>query len=124
MIFGLWMAAQARRSRSKINSPDRHWLSAPFFQTLALTLVNPLGVVVFMGFVVQLPAAPSLSAVVFLCLCVFAGSLLVQLGLAVSGSLVARLTEHTGWLRALNFASGVGVATFGVVGLLPLLQSA
>ena len=50
---------------------------------------------------------------------VFAGSLLVQLGLAVGGSLLARLTQRGGWLRALNLASGLGVAAFGVVGLVP-----
>ena len=116
VIFGLWMAAQALRSRRVSGSDDR-LLSAPFLQTFALTIVNPLGVVAFMSLAVQLPAVSSLTIAAFLCLCVFAGSLLVQLGLAIGGSFLARLTHRGGWLRALNVVSGLGVAAFGVVGL-------
>jgi hypothetical protein len=72
-----------------------------------------------MSLAVQLPAVPSLRVMALLILCVFAGSLVVQLCLAAGGALAASLTAHTAWLRVLNFASGIGVATFGVVGLLP-----
>jgi threonine/homoserine/homoserine lactone efflux protein len=119
VILGVWMAAQAWRSRSAGRSSGKRWLRAPFLQTFALTIVNPLGVIAFMSLAVQVPVVTSLAAMAFLCFCVFAGSLLVQLGLAVGGSLLARLTQHGGWLRALNLASGLGVAAFGVVGLVP-----
>jgi threonine/homoserine/homoserine lactone efflux protein len=124
IVFGAWMAAQAWRPGGETGSSNSRWLRAPFLQTFVLTIVNPLGVIAFMSLAVQLPAVASVTAMAGLCLCVFAGSLLVQLALAFGGSLLARLTDHTGWLRALNLASGVGVAAFGVVGLLPLLQSA
>ena len=119
VILGLWMAAQAWRLRSASGPSDNRWLKAPFLQTLALTIVNPIGVVAFMSLAVQLPVVSSLAVMAFLCLCVFTGSLLVQLALAVGGSLLARLTQRGGWLRALNLASGLGVAAFGVVGLVP-----
>ena len=119
VILGLWLAAQAWRWRSPGGSSDKRWVRAPFFQTFAVAIVNPLGVVAFMSLAVQVPVVSSLAVMAFLCGCVFAGSLLVQLGLAVGGSLLARLTQRGGWLRALNLASGLGVAAFGVVGLVP-----
>jgi threonine/homoserine/homoserine lactone efflux protein len=117
VIFGLWMASQAMRSRDVARTPTKHVLSAPFLQTFALTIVNPLGVILFMGLAVQFPAASSLAVVAFLCLCVFAGSLVVQVGLAFGGSLLTRLTRDPRWLAALNLVSGLGVAAFGVAGL-------
>jgi threonine/homoserine/homoserine lactone efflux protein len=119
IILGIWLAVQAWRLRSGSASADRRWLSAPFFQAFALTIVNPLGVLAFMSLAVQLPAASSLAVMAFLCVCVFAGSLLVQLGLAVGGSLLARVAQHGSWLRVLNLASALGVTGFGVVGLVP-----
>lgn len=122
VALGLWMAAQARRSGDAARSSGKRWLSAPFLQTFGLTIVNPLGVVAFMSLAVQLPVASSVVVMAFLCLCVFAGSLLVQLGLAFGGSLLARLTEDSRWLRALNLVSGLGVAAFGVVGFFAWLN--
>lgn len=118
--FGCWMIARALGEPSAAGS-NRRALAAPFVQTFALTIVNPLGIVVFMGLAIQLPAAPSLAAAVLLSSCVFAGSLVVQVALALFGALVGRVGARTGWLRALNLASGAGVVAFGVVGLLPLL---
>ncbi len=123
VAFGVWMASRALRYGGAERESRPRWLSAPFFQTLGLTLMNPLGIVIFMGLAVQLPSAASPASIALLSSSVFAGSLVVQLALAVGGALIARLTEHTGWLRALNLASGIGVATFGAVGLLPLWQS-
>jgi threonine/homoserine/homoserine lactone efflux protein len=116
VVLGLWMAARAWRLRGGSGASGDRWLRAPFLQTFALTMVNPLGVVAFMSLAVQLPVVSSLSVMAFLCVCVFAGSLLVQLALAVGGSLLAGLTQRGGWLRALNLTSGLGVAAFGVVG--------
>jgi threonine/homoserine/homoserine lactone efflux protein len=94
------------------------WIKrAPFLQTLALTIVNPLGIVAFAGLALQLPATSSIPVATWLCLCVFLGSLLVQLALALGGTLIGRLPAHAKWLPALNLLSGLGVALFGVVGL-------
>ena len=64
VVFGLWMAAQAWRVRRGSGS-DKRWLSAPFFQTFALTIVNPLGAIAFMSLAIQLPAVSSLTIVAF-----------------------------------------------------------
>jgi threonine/homoserine/homoserine lactone efflux protein len=118
IAFGLWMVARALRSGDASGTPAGPWLRAPFLQTFALTIVNPLGIIVFLGLAVQLPGSPSLMVAAGLSLCVFAGSLWVQLALALAGALVRGLARHGAWLRVLNILSGGGVATFGVVGLL------
>lgn len=118
VTLGLWMATRAWRLRGESRSSAKRSLSAPFLQTFALTIVNPLGVIAFMSLAVQLPAGSSLTVMALLSLFVFAGSLLVQIGLAFGGFLLARLTERTVFLTALNIASGVGVALFGFAGLL------
>jgi threonine/homoserine/homoserine lactone efflux protein len=118
LTLGVWMATQAWRRHGERGSSAKRLLRAPFLQTFALTIVNPLGVIAFLSLAVQLPAVPSLIEMAILSLFVFAGSLLVQVTLAVGGVLLARLAQHTGCLRVLNVASGVGVALFGVAGLL------
>jgi threonine/homoserine/homoserine lactone efflux protein len=117
VIFGLSMVWQALRRRDGEGASAKHVLSAPFLQTFALTIVNPLGVILFMGLAVQFPAVSSFAAIAFLCLCVFAGSLLVQVCLALGGSMLARLSRDARWLTALNILSGLGVAAFGIAGL-------
>ena len=118
VAFGLWMVGRAVRPADASRAPAGPALPAPFLQTFVLTIVNPLGIIVFMGLAVQLPGRPSLIAAAGLCVCVFAGSLLVQLALALGGSIVRGMARHGAWLRALNVLSGAGVAAFGVVGLL------
>jgi threonine/homoserine/homoserine lactone efflux protein len=117
VIFGLWMALQALRSRVRPGASASRALGGPFVQTFALTIVNPLGVILFMSLAVQLPAVSSWTAVAALCVCVFAGSLVVQAGLALGGSLLARLSDDGRWLRTLNLLSGLGITAFGVAGL-------
>jgi threonine/homoserine/homoserine lactone efflux protein len=119
VAFGLWMVVRALRLSDASGTLNGRWLRAPFLQTFALTIVNPLSIIAFMGLAVQLPGSPSLIAATTLCLCIFAGSLLVQLGLALAGSGVRRLTDQATWLRTLNILSGLGVAAFGVAGLRP-----
>ena len=117
LLLGLWMAAQALRPRNGARLSGERLLSAPFLQTFGLTIANPLGIILFAGLAVQLPVASSWRAMTFLCACVFAGSLVVQVGLAFGGSLLAKLAEDSRWLTAINLVSGLGVAAFGAVGL-------
>lgn len=85
--------------------------------TFLLTLVNPLTLVVFAGFVPQLPVAGSLAMALLLASGVFAGSLMIQLLLAVSGRLLGATLPGRGWRLSINLAGATGVLAFGLVGL-------
>jgi len=82
-----------------------------------LTMVNPMTLVVFAGFVPQLPVAGSCRVAIWLALALFAGSLLVQLALAVAGSALGVALPGRRWQRAIHLASAAGILAFGLAGL-------
>lgn len=85
--------------------------------TFLLTMVNPMTLVVFAGFVPQLPLAGSFQNAAWLALALFAGSLLVQLALAAAGAALGAALPGASWRRAINLAAGAGILAFGVAGL-------
>jgi threonine/homoserine/homoserine lactone efflux protein len=91
----------------------------PFLTTLLLTVVNPLTVLVFVGFAGQLPLGGSLRAAVVLALAVFAGSLMVQTVFALGGAALARVLSNSRWQRLLNGLSGLAIVAFGIHGAWP-----
>ena len=93
-------------------SPARGLLS-----TFVLTLMNPMTVVMFAGFVPQLPLAGSLATAAWLATSLFAGSLAIQLAFAVSGRLLGAALPGRGWRRSINLAGAAGILVFGVAGL-------
>ena len=92
--------------------------SGALLSTFLLTLVNPMTIVIFAGFVPQLPLAGSLPTAAWLAAGLFAGSLAVQLALAISGRLLGAALPGRGWRRSINLAGGAGIFAFGVAGLL------
>ena len=106
--FGAGMAhatAAGRRARALLS-------------TFLLTLVNPMTLVIFAGFVPQLPLAGSLVTAALLAFGLCAGSLAVQLALAISGWLLGAALPGRGWRRSINLAGATGILVFGVAGLL------
>lgn len=91
----------------------------PFLTTLVLTIVNPLTLIVFSSFVMQLNA-PTISDAAIIVVSIFVGSLVVQLALGLGGAGLSRVLNNPNAIRLLNIASGGGIALFGVVGLLSL----
>lgn len=91
--------------------------AAALWPTFLLTLVNPLTIVVFAGFVPQLPLAGSAGNAAALALALFLGSLTVQLALAAAGAALGAALPSPGWRRALGAASALGVLGFGIAGL-------
>ena len=117
---GLWLAASAARpSRTPERSQkhaDRN--RAGFWVTLLLTLANPLTLAIFLGFAGQLSLGGDSRTAVFLSLCVFAGSLLVQMIFAILGGSLGKWVTDRRAIRVLNFISAVAIIAFGARGLL------
>jgi threonine/homoserine/homoserine lactone efflux protein len=86
--------------------------------TLLLTLANPLTLAIFLGFAGQLSLDGDSRTAVFLSLCVFAGSLLVQMIFAILGGSLGKWVTDRRAIRVLNFISAVAIIAFGVRGLL------
>lgn len=91
--------------------------AAALWPTFLLTLVNPLTIVVFAGFVPQLPLAGSAGNAAALALALFLGSLAVQLAIAAAGAALGAALPSPGWRRALGAASALGILGFGIAGL-------
>lgn len=91
--------------------------SAALWPTFLLTLVNPMTIVVFAGFVPQLPVAGSPALAAWLAFALFAGSLAVQLAIAAAGAAMGAVLPGPGWRRAINAASSAGILAFGIAGL-------
>ena len=126
VAFGLWMVYGAlRRPNGAVaagdpddGAPSRAPAAgSPLFTTYALTIVNPMTVIAFLGFAPQLPLAGSAWRAAAYAFCLFAGSVCVQLLLALGGAGLGRLVKDRRWIRALNAASGLGIAAFGIAGL-------
>jgi threonine/homoserine/homoserine lactone efflux protein len=109
--FLLWGAFRSGPAAERTPQRDR-----PFLTTLALTIINPLTLIVFASFVMQ-SERHATSDVVGVVLGIFLGSLVVQLALAFGGAGLG-LFARPGAIRLLNVASGAGIALFGLVGLL------
>ncbi len=82
-----------------------------------LTLVNPMTIVVFAGFVPQLPLAGSLPVAAWLAFALGIGSLAVATAVAGAGALLGAALPGAGWRRAISAASAVGILAFGIAGL-------
>lgn len=91
--------------------------AASVWPTFLLTLVNPMTIVVFAGFVPQLPIAGAPQAAAWLAFALFLGSVAVQLAIAAAGAAAGALLPSAGWRRAIGAASATGILAFGVAGL-------
>lgn len=114
--LGAWMVRRA--AREDYSSGKTPAVRRPLLGTFALTVVNPLTILVFFGFLPHLPADPDFSQVVLASGSLFAGSLFIQTVFALGGAALGRLVSDPRWIRRLNLASGMGIVAFGVAGLL------
>ncbi len=110
-LYLLWGAFRTSGGAEKTPQRER-----PFLTTLALTLVNPLTLIVFASFVMQRDARAASDAL-GLVAGIFLGSLTVQLALAFGGTGLGWIFSNPRTIQALNVLSGAGIAAFGVVGL-------
>lgn len=116
--FGLWMLRGALvGGEAAARRPPPAMARHPLLATFALTVVNPLTVLLFLGFTAHLPPSPGPGTVALATLAVFAGSAVVQAAFALGGAGLGRLLRDGPWVRRLNIASALGVTLFGVAGL-------
>jgi len=114
---GLYLLRSALRSPGASERTPQS--ERPFLTTLALTIVNPLTLIVFASFVMQSGRSEAADAI-GLVAGIFLGSLTVQLALAFGGAGLGRLFAQPNTIRLLNIASGAGILLFGAVGLMTL----
>lgn len=118
--FGLFMLYKALTARTAVEAePGQTARSAgkALLTVYALTVVNPLTGLIFLGFTATLITDLPPARLVVIALCLFAGSLIVQLGFALAGSALRRWFGRPGIVKVLNAASGSGVILFGLAGL-------
>ncbi len=120
LCVGLWLARGAMRARGG-GGRDREPLRLGFAATFVLTLANPLTIVLFAGFSGQLALSANLPRALYFAAFIFAGSLPVQACYAFLGAFVREAALEPRVIRALNVASGAGVALFGLYGVLRAL---
>lgn len=110
-LYLLWGTFRPSAATERTPQRDR-----PFLTTLALTIVNPLTLIVFASFVMQ-SGAQAASDALGVVIGIFLGSLAVQLALAFGGAGLGRLFANPRAILLLNVASGAGIVLFGIVGL-------
>ena len=114
--LGLWLAQGALRPQTA-PAERTHARRIGFRGTFLLTLANPLTIVLFTGFSGQLALWAHRADALYFAAFIFAGSLPVQACYALFGAAAGRLAPDPRVVRALNTASGAGIALFGVYGL-------
>jgi threonine/homoserine/homoserine lactone efflux protein len=117
ILVGPWLLRSVfRAGQAAERTPQSE---RPFLTTLALTIVNPLTLIIFASFVMQSETrAP--ADVIAVIVGIFLGSLAVQMALALGGAGLGRLFSDPRATRLINVASGAGIAVFGIVGLMTL----
>ena len=112
--FGLWMIYSTLKKPSS-DSTKKYTLTCewPFATTYGLTIINPLTIIVFAGFVglLELDGAGN----IFLhALVILIASLLVQTLIAFAGSKLAHFISKPSTLLYFNLASSSGIMILGI----------
>ena len=118
LLIGLGVSMLLRSAGGDRDASAREPTARALLPTFLLTLVNPMTLVVFAGFVPQLPVAGSLPTALWLAFALFTGSLVVQIVLAGAGKALGAALPGPGWQQAINCAAAVGILAFGLSGLI------
>jgi threonine/homoserine/homoserine lactone efflux protein len=119
MAMGGWLVFSALRARGRVRAAATAETARAYLTTFGLTIVNPLTLLAFAAFIAQGAGEAGPWGAAATAVGIFAGSLAVQLALAVGGAWARKLAATGPALFALNLLSGAGVFAFGAVGLLP-----
>lgn len=113
--FGGWMlfAQLGARGATEVPKPAARL----FLPTFLLTFLNPITLVIFAGFVPQLPVAGSLAMAGFLAISLGAGSAMVGFGFAGAGAALGKALPSERARRAVSAAAATGILAFGLYGL-------
>lgn len=123
--FGLWMVHGALRI---VPGHEPHEAAGRgrtgVLGTYALTIVNPLTTIAFLGFTGQLRLAGPWWEVPLLAGAIAAGSFTVAALMALFAAALSPWLHKPAILRRLNLASGLAIAGFGLTGAWPVIRSA
>ena len=114
VVFGGWMLFAQSSPGRPVEAPNP---AALFLPTFLLTFLNPITLVIFAGFVPQLPVAGSLAMAGLLALSLGAGSAVVGFGFAGAGAALGKALPGEGSRRAVSAAAALGILGFGLYGL-------
>lgn len=114
--LGTWMLLVALKGSQAPAGPRP--AAQAFLPTFLLTAMNPMTFVVFAGIVPQLPVAGALKQAAALALALAAGSAVVNIAIGAAGSAIGRALPGDGTRRGISAAAGLGVAAFGIAGLI------
>jgi threonine/homoserine/homoserine lactone efflux protein len=117
---GVWLAVKVLRGPepAKEGGTDTGRGPKGFWVTFVLTVANPLTLAIFLGFAGQLSLDGDNRLAILLSLCVFLGSLVVQMALALLGASLGKWITDPRSIRVLNFISAIAIAAFGLYGVL------
>lgn len=120
IAIGAWLAWRALRRRTPACESPKFAGDATvgFWMTVGLALSNPLTLALFLGFAGQLSRDGDSLDALYYSLCVFLGSLVVQVALALLGASIGKWLANLRFIAMLNFTSGVAIVAFGVRGLI------
>jgi threonine/homoserine/homoserine lactone efflux protein len=121
LLVGLGVTMLLGLARERHVDPPPGPASGAMLPTFALTIVNPMTLVVFAAIMPQLPVAGSLGNASGLAAALFAGSFIVQVAIAAGGAALGIALPGRRWQRAINAGAAAGILAFGAYGLGRLL---
>lgn len=116
ILFGLWMLFNAIKSRKREITSNNSSCDRAFITTYALTIANPLTIIAFTGFAAQ-SSISGLSTIVFCSVALFAGSLIIQMLLALFGNQLKKHISNSSAIFYLNIMSASFITLLGFIKL-------
>nr|WP_242070841.1 LysE family transporter [Pseudomonas mohnii] len=111
ILFGLYIIYGEIKTKTDSGVPSK---KIGFTATFVLTISNPLTILAISAFATQIDERTTTSLVIS-CLCLFAGSLLIQCLYALGGTTLKPFITNKSHIRMLGFFSGLGITIFGFV---------
>jgi threonine/homoserine/homoserine lactone efflux protein len=113
--FGAWMMVAQLRQGAAPEAPKP--ASRVFMPIFLMTLLNPMTLVIFAGFVPQLPVAGSPAVAAGLALALALGSIAVGAAFAGAGAALGRALPGERSRRVVSLLAAAGILAFGITGL-------
>lgn len=113
--FGAWMMFAQLRQGTATQAPKP--AARVFLPTFLLTFLNPMTLVIFAGFVPQLPVAGSPVVATGLALALAAGSIAVGCGFAAAGAALGKALPGERSQQVVSLTAAAGIIAFGIAGL-------
>jgi arginine exporter protein ArgO len=114
ITFGGWMLYSAYKKRKQqLNNSHGAKCRQPLLSTYALTIINPLTIILFVGLAGSL-SIKGLPSILLNATGVLAGSLLIQLALAFFGNVLKTFFKNQKTVFALNLVSAISIIVLGI----------